>query len=305
MAHAPGQRREIRLIAAAPRPVSEIRISRGTHRRKLPARLKAIVLHGHAVIRSPEQPAARHRGLRRQTTTVTAPALPTTAALTSHRNGRTTTRNPTAETAATRSLGRTIRLRTSLTRRRGHTPRLAVAIPLLHAPTLPQAVAMVVEAVIAAAVVVVAVLAAVAVAAAVPAALVVVVAVLAAEVVVAAVLAAVVVAAALTNFALSRTGPLLIAAAGLFHFVLIIKFFLLANALRSAAKKSSALFLVCALRLECEDGNRRAMLCLPHAAATLPSAGCYIDRRISSQAFPVSTWEESHANARQERNARV
>src|SRR5260370_19528272 len=146
MAHASGQRREIRLIAAAPGPVAEIRNSRGTHRRKLPARLKAIVLHGHTAIRSPEQAAARHRGLRRQTTTVTAPTLPTTAALTSHRSGRTTTRNPTAETAATRSLGHTIRLRTSLTRRRGHTPRLAVAIPLRHVPTLPQAVATVLEA---------------------------------------------------------------------------------------------------------------------------------------------------------------
>ena len=192
MAHASGQRREIRLIAAAPRPVSEIRISRGTHRRKLPARLKAIVLHGRVVIRSPEQPAGRHRGLRRQTTTVAAPALPTAAALTSHRSGRTTTRNPTAETAATRSLGHTIRLRTSLTRRRGLIPRLAVALPLRHAPTPPQAVAMVVVAVLAAAavVVVVAVLAAAGVVAAVPAAVVAV----AGEV-----LAAVVVAAALTN----------------------------------------------------------------------------------------------------------
>ena len=191
MAHASGQRREIRLIAAAPRPVSEIRISRGTHRRKLPARLKAIVLHGHTAIRSLEQAAARHRGLRRQTTTVAAPALPTTAALTSHRNGRTTTRNPTAETAATRSLGHTIRLRTSLTRRRGLIPRLAVALPLRHAPTPPQAAATVVEAVLAAAVVVVAVLAAVVVVAAVPAAVVVAVA--------GEVLTAVVVAAALTN----------------------------------------------------------------------------------------------------------
>src|SRR6266478_1653409 len=157
MAHAPGQLREIRLIAAAPRPVSEVRISQGTHRRKLPTRLKAIVLHGHTAIRSPEQAAARHRGLRRQTTTVTAPALPTAAALTSHRSGPTTTRNSTGETADTRSLGRTIRLRTSLTRRRGHTPRLAVAIPLRHVPTLPQAVATVVEAVLGAAAAVVAV----------------------------------------------------------------------------------------------------------------------------------------------------
>src|SRR5882762_6447527 len=166
MAHAPGQRREIRLIAAAPRPVSEARISRGTHRRKQLARLKAIVLHGHAVIHSQERSAARHRGLRRQATAVAAQALPTTAALTSHRSGRTTTRSPTGGTAATRSLGRTIHLRASLTRRRGRTPHPAVAIPLRHAPTPPQAAAMVVEAVLAAVLVVAADPAAVAVAAA-------------------------------------------------------------------------------------------------------------------------------------------
>jgi hypothetical protein len=167
---------------------------------------------------------------------------------------------------------------------------------------------MVVEAVLAAgAVVLVAVLAAVVVVvAAVPAAVVAVAGeVLAAVVVVVAEVLAVVVAAALTNFALSPTGPPLITAAGLFHFVLTIKFCPFANPLRSAAKKFPALFLVSALRLECEDGNRRTMLCLPRADATLPSAGCYIDRRISSQPFPVSTWEESHANAKQERNARV
>ena len=134
MPHAPGQRREIQLIAAAPRQVSEARISRETRGRKQLARLKAIGLHGHAVIRSPERSAARHRGLRRQATTVTAQALPTTAALTSHRSGRTTARSPTV-TATTRSLGRTIHPRTSLTHRRGHTPHLAVAIRLLHAPT--------------------------------------------------------------------------------------------------------------------------------------------------------------------------
>src|SRR6266581_1815782 len=122
MPHAPGQRREIQLIAAAPRQVSEARISRETRGRKQLARLKAIVLHGHAVIRSPERSAARHRGLRRQATTVTAQALPTTA-------------SPTGATVATRSLGRTIHLRTSLTHRPGHTPHLAVAIPLLRAPT--------------------------------------------------------------------------------------------------------------------------------------------------------------------------
>ena len=134
MAHAPRRRREIQLIAAGPRQVSEARIGRETHRRKPPARLKAIVLHGYAAIHSLERSAARHRGLLRQATTVTAQALPTTAALTSHRSGRTTARSPTV-TAATRSLGRTIHLRTSLTHRRGHTPHLAVAIPLHHTPT--------------------------------------------------------------------------------------------------------------------------------------------------------------------------
>src|ERR1700676_689210 len=167
MAHAPGRRREMQLITAAPRQVSEARISRETHARKQPARLKAIVLHGLAAVRRLERSAARHRGLRRQATTVAAQALPTTAALTSHRSGRTTTRSLTGGTAATRSLGRTIHLRTSLTHRRGHTPHLAVAIPLRHAPTPHRAVAMVVEALIAAgAVVVVAVLVAVVVVAA-------------------------------------------------------------------------------------------------------------------------------------------
>jgi len=192
MAHARGQRKEIQLTAAAPRQVSEARIGRETHRRKQPARLEAIVLHGYAAIHSLERSAASHRGLLRQATTVAAQALPTAAALTSHRSsGRTTARSPTV-TAATRSLGRTIHLRASLTRRRGRTPHPAVAIPLRHAPTPPQAVAMVVEAVIAAGAVVVAVLAAVVVVAADPAA----VAVAAAGVVLA---VAVVAPAALTN----------------------------------------------------------------------------------------------------------
>jgi len=134
MAHARGQRKEIQLTVAAPRQVSEARIGRETHRHKQPARLKAIVLHGYAAIHSLERSAARHRGLRRQATTVAAQALPTTAALTSRHSGRTTTRRLTG-TAATRSLGRTIHLRTSRTHRRGHTPHLAVVIPLRHAPT--------------------------------------------------------------------------------------------------------------------------------------------------------------------------
>jgi hypothetical protein len=166
MAHAPGQRREIQLIGAALRQVSEARISREAHGRKQLARLKAIALHGYAAIHSQERSTARHRGLRRQATAVAAQALPTTAALTSHRSGRTTTRSPTGGTAATRSLGRTIHLRASLTRRRGRTPHPAVAIPLRHAPTPPQAAAMVVEAVLAAVLVVAADPAAVAVAAA-------------------------------------------------------------------------------------------------------------------------------------------
>src|SRR6266566_820226 len=134
MAHACGQRKEIQLTAAALRQVSETRIGRETHRRKQPARLKAIVLHGYAAIHSLDRSAARRRGLLRQATMEAAQALPTAAALTSHRSGRTTARSPTA-TAATRSLGRTIHLRTNLTHRRGHTPHLAIAIPLRHAPT--------------------------------------------------------------------------------------------------------------------------------------------------------------------------
>src|SRR6267143_1790192 len=135
MAHARGQRKEIQLTAAAPRQVSEARIGRETHRRKQPARLEAIVLHGYAAIHSLERSAASHRGLLRQATTVAAQALPTAAALTSHRSsGRTTARSPTV-TAATRSLGRTIHLRTSRTHRPGLTPHLAVAIPLRHTPT--------------------------------------------------------------------------------------------------------------------------------------------------------------------------
>ena len=134
MAHARGQRKEIQLTAAAPRQVSEARIGRETHRRKQPARLEAIVLHGYAAIHSLERSAASHRGLLRQATTVAAQALPTAAALTNHRSGRTTARSPTV-TAATRSLGRTIHLRTSRTHRPGLTPHLAVAIPLRHTPT--------------------------------------------------------------------------------------------------------------------------------------------------------------------------
>jgi len=134
MAHARGQRKEIQLTAAVPRQVSEARIGRETHRRQQPARLKAIVLHGYAAIHSLERSAASHRGLLRQATTVAAQALLTAAALTSHRSGRTTARSPTV-TAATRSLGRTIHLRTSRTHRPGLTPHLAVAIPLRHTPT--------------------------------------------------------------------------------------------------------------------------------------------------------------------------
>lgn len=238
MAHAPGQRREMQLITAAPRRVSEARISRETHGRKQPARLKAVVLHGHAAIRSQEPSAARHRGLRRQATTVTAQALPTTAALISHPSGRTTTRNPTGETAAPRSLGHTIHLLPGLTHRRGHTPHQAVAIPLRHAPTPPQVVAMVVEAVLAAVAVVV-VLAAAVVVAAVPTA-----AVAEAGEVLAVVVEA---PAALTNFALSLTGPLLITAAGLFHCVLIVKFCPLANSIKvRCAKVFRSLSILCA-----------------------------------------------------------
>ena len=84
---------------------------------------------------------AEVHGLRRQATTATAQALPATAVLTL-RNGPTATRRPTG-TADTRSLGRTTRLPRGLTRRRGHTPPLAVAIPLRLVPTPHRVAAMV------------------------------------------------------------------------------------------------------------------------------------------------------------------
>ena len=84
---------------------------------------------------------AEVHGLRRQATTATAQALPATAVLTL-RNGPTATRRPTG-TADTRSLGRTTRLPRGLTRRRGHTPPLAVAILLRLVPTPHRVAAMV------------------------------------------------------------------------------------------------------------------------------------------------------------------
>src|SRR5712692_9735401 len=94
-----------------------------------------IVLRGHAAIRSLQRLAARPRGLRRQATTATAQAIPTTAALTSRHSGPTTTRLPTTATATIRSRVLTIRRLHVRTRRHELIPHRAAAIQLLHAPT--------------------------------------------------------------------------------------------------------------------------------------------------------------------------
>src|SRR6266851_2148782 len=80
-----------------------------------------------------ESPADSPRGLRRQSTTATAQALPTTAALTSLRNGHIATRRPTA-IAAPRSRALTIRRPLARTRRRRLIPHQAATIQLRHAP---------------------------------------------------------------------------------------------------------------------------------------------------------------------------
>src|SRR6266851_7218814 len=94
-----------------------------------------IVLRGHAAIRSLQRLAARPRGLRRQATTATAQAIPTTAALTSRHSGHTATRLLTTATATIRSRVLTIRRPHARTRRRELIPHRAAAIQLLHAPT--------------------------------------------------------------------------------------------------------------------------------------------------------------------------
>ena len=80
-----------------------------------------------------ESPADSPRGLRRQSTTATAQALPTTAALTSLRNGHIATRRPTAITVP-RSRALTIRRPLARTRRRRLIPHQAATIQLRRAP---------------------------------------------------------------------------------------------------------------------------------------------------------------------------
>ena len=121
---------------------------------------------GHAEASSLRDPMARRRVLRRQTTTATVQAIPTTAALMSRRNVRSVIPRPTTTTAAIRSRARTIHLLRVPTRSHELIPRRAAAIPLLHALTPPPAVAIaVVVAAVAVAAAVVAVVAAVVVAA--------------------------------------------------------------------------------------------------------------------------------------------
>src|ERR1700687_571899 len=143
MAHAPGQRRETQPISAGPRQVSEARISRETHGRKLPARLKAIVLHGRVAIHSLERLAASHRDLRRQATTAIVQTLRTTGVLTSRRRGRTVTRRPTAiaalqTTAALTSShsGRNVTARPTTTTAALRSRALTIRRP--HAHTRPR-----------------------------------------------------------------------------------------------------------------------------------------------------------------------
>jgi len=121
---------------------------------------------GHAEASSLRDPMARRRVLRRQTTTATVQAIPTTDALMSRHNARSVIRRPTTTTAAIRSRARTIHLLRVPIQSHEHIPRRAAAIPLLHAltPHPAVAIAVVVEAVAVAAVVVEAVAAAVVVA---------------------------------------------------------------------------------------------------------------------------------------------
>ncbi len=98
-----------------------------------------IVLHLHAAVCSPEPPAVSPHGLRRLVTTAAAQALPTTAALTGSRSGRTATRSPTTIAPLLRSRALTIRLPRARTRHHNLIPRQAVAIQFLHAPIPHQA----------------------------------------------------------------------------------------------------------------------------------------------------------------------
>src|SRR6266851_992487 len=92
-----------------------------------------IVHRRHEPICRLESPADSPPGPRRQATTATAQALPTTAALTSLRNGHIATRRPTA-IAVPRSRALTIRRPLARTRRRRLIPHRAATIQLRRAP---------------------------------------------------------------------------------------------------------------------------------------------------------------------------
>src|SRR5712664_4095131 len=93
-----------------------------------------IVRHLHAAVCSPEPPAVSPHCLRRLVTTAAAQALPTTAALTGSRSGRTATRSPTTIAPLLRSRALTIRRPRARTRHHNPIPRQAPAIQLRHAP---------------------------------------------------------------------------------------------------------------------------------------------------------------------------
>src|SRR5258708_11543046 len=92
-----------------------------------------IVHRRHEAICRLESPVTRPPDPRRQSTTATAQALPTTAALTSLRNGHIATRRPMA-IAVPRSRALTTRRPLARTRRRRLIPHRAAAIQLRHAP---------------------------------------------------------------------------------------------------------------------------------------------------------------------------
>src|SRR6266851_4243195 len=100
-----------------------------------------IVHRRHEPICRLESPADSPPGPRRQATTATAQALPTTAALTSLRNGHIATRRPTA-IAVPRSRALTIRRPLARTRRRRLIPHRAATIQLRRAPSPHRAKAM-------------------------------------------------------------------------------------------------------------------------------------------------------------------
>src|SRR6266446_4531428 len=142
IAHAVGKRKEMQPTVAAHRQVSEAPILPRARPRKRLVRMRQTVRHGHAEARSrpfpmdkarahPRRVPRRHanpRDLRRQATIAIAPAIPTTAVLTSRHNRRNIMRRPT--TTATAAIRRSRH-----TRRRELIPHRAAAIQLRLAPT--------------------------------------------------------------------------------------------------------------------------------------------------------------------------